>query len=159
MLCSCTNSQVRNNLSTTEYNAIKINNINWRQINNTKANIAQMKTLFGNNITIKTATEPSLMISFWEKKLGFYFRFEENNPNLSNDYILYYFRILNLKSNITIKGKTITIGSNISDLGNVLINTNDFNIVYGTENTDDILMVKFNPTTNLITNIEYTLFN
>jgi hypothetical protein len=156
---NCSQGQIRNNLTTTEYSSIKINGINWRQINDTKANVNQMKTLFGNDIIVTTGTEPSLHKELWNDSKGFYFYFEENNPNDPNDYMLYDFKITNSNSNITLKGKTVTVGTNISELGNVQINASGSDIVYGTSTTDDILMIKFNPATNLITSIEYTLFN
>lgn len=156
---NCSQGQIRNNLTTSEYNDIKINNINWKQINNTKGSLNQMKALFGSNLTTKSGTEPSLYKAFWNDSKGFYFYFEENDPNDPNDYMLYTFRIEKANTNITIKGKTVTIGDNINQLGNVQINASGSDIVFGTNTTDDILMIKFNPSTNLITSIEYTMFN
>ncbi len=155
---NCTHGQIRNNLSATDYNAIKINNINWKQISNTKGNISQMNTFFGNTFTTTTNTDPNLTIELWDDSKGIYFRFEDGSDT-GNDYTMVNFEITNNNSNLTINNKTITIGSNINELGNAQINASGTDIVYGMETTDDILMIKFNSSTNLITSIEYTFFN
>lgn len=155
---NCTHGQVRNNLSATEYNAIKVNSNNWKQISNTKGNNLQMNTFFGNTFVTKITSDPNLTKELWDDNMGIYFRFEDGSDT-GNDYTLVNFEITNNNSNLTINNKTITIGSNISVLGNVQINASSSDIVFGTETTDDVLMIKFNPSTNLITNIEYTFFN
>lgn len=156
---NCSQGQIRNELSQTEYTNIKINGISWVTIENTKGNVDQMKALFGSNITIKTGEDPSLMIHFWDSNKGFYFRFEENDPNIVNDYVLVNFRISNPSSNITIQGKTVTIGDNISKLGSVKINKIGTDIVFGTTYSDDTLILKFDLLTQNITSIEYISFD
>lgn len=150
--------QSRNILTKSEYNNIKINGINWKIINNTNANTVQMKTLFGDDLIIKTGTEPSLFKAFWNDTKGFYFYFQENDPNLTDDYILYSFNIYNNNSNLTINNKTITIGNNISELGLIQVN-NGKEIYFGTNFSSDGITILFDEITKKITSIEYTSFN
>ena len=150
---NCTQGQIGNILTKAEYINIKINGINWIQIDSTKGNISKMKVLFGDNMTIKTGTEPGNMISFWNDNLGFYLHFEQNGP----DYALNSFIISNKNSNFTILGKTVTIGSDISELGDVKIDE-DSEISFGTNYTSDLITIKFDPSTRKITEIEYITF-
>ena len=152
-LSSCTQGQIGNILTKAEYINIKINGINWTQITDTKGNISKMKVLFGDNMTIKTGTEPGNMISFWNDNLGFYLHFEQNGP----DYALNSFIISNKNSNFTILGKTVTIGSDISELGDVKIDE-DSEISFGTNYTSSVLIIKFDPSTRKITEIEFVTF-
>ena len=150
---NCTQGQIGNILTKAEYINIKINGINWIQIDSTKGNISKMKALFGDNMTIKTGTEPGNMISFWNDNFGFYLHFEQNGP----DYALNSFIISNKNSNFTILGKTVTIGSDISELGDVKIDE-DSEISFGTNYTSDLITIKFDPSTRKITEIEYITF-
>ena len=154
-LSSCTQGQTKKNILTTaEYINIKINGISFTQIDATKGDISKMKALFGDNMTIKTGTEPGNMISFWDDNLGFYLHFEQNGP----DYALNSFTILNKNSNFTILDKTVTIGSDISELGDVKINSKYLEIYFGTKYASSALVIKFDPSTRKITEIEFVTY-
>ncbi|MEE9406690.1 MAG: hypothetical protein V3V28_01320 [Polaribacter sp.] len=156
---NCSQAQRLNNLTETEYNNIKINNINWQTISDTKGNATEIRNLLGDGLMNTQGAEPSLHIEFWNDSKGIYLYFEENNPNIVNDYILHDFTISNNQSSITVKGKIITIGDDISLLGNEQINVSGTDISFSTNYTDDILMIKFDSRSKEITSIEYTSFN
>ena len=152
---SCTQGQIGNILTKAEYINIKINGISRTQITDTKGNISKMKVLFGDNMNIEKDTEPGNMISFWDDNLGFYFTFQENSLD---DYVLSDFIISNKNSNFTILGKTVTIGSDISELGDVKINNKSSYISFGTNYTSDSLRITFDPSTRKITEIEFVTY-
>ncbi len=155
---NCGISQNINYLTTSEYNSVKINGKDIVDIDLTKGDLNKINTLLGVTFSKKTSTSPSLIIELWSDTKGLYFYFEDGSDT-GNNYDLLAYEISNNQSNITVKGKTVTIGSNISELGNIQINASGTDIVFGTSYTDDILMIKFDSSTNLITNIEYTSFN
>lgn len=150
LFSNCTGAQNINKLSIVEYNSIEINGTNIADISYTRGSVTKMNTLFGFSFTYKAYTEPSSGIELWNDAKGVYFVFEDDS--------IYSFEISNNQSNITLKGTTVTIGDNISKLGNVKIsNTNE--IDFGTDQTSDVLTIKFDTVTKKITNIEYTYFN
>ena len=152
---SCTYGKINNMLTVAEHNSIKVNGINLTEINNTKGDTTQMKLLFGNNTAFELESDPHSMISFWDTSKGFYFRFELTGPNLSADYTLYDFNVSNANSNVTVKGTTLTIGSDISLLGNVNVDYTAKQIVFVTNYTSDMLILKFSDLTSKITEIQF----
>lgn len=152
---NCVQGQIGNILTRAEYIDMKINGISFAKINSTEGDIIQMKALFGNNMTIKTGIEPSLSIDFSDNNKGFYFSFEENGPD---DYTLNYFTISNKNTNFTILDKTVTIGSDISELGDVKIDSRESDISFGDNYSSSVLIIKFDPSTKKITEIEYIEF-
>ena len=155
---NCTQSQNINFLSNTEYNNIKVNGINWIQINDTQGNITEMKSLFGNDLIIQTDTEPSLIIDFWNNIKGFYFSFEDYSDT-GTKYSLVDFEVTNSTSNITIKNTIITVGDNISILGNIHVNQSGKDVTYGTRFSEDTFTIEFDTTSHKITKISYNYIN
>jgi len=165
---SCKAQEINYNyLTTIEYNAIFIDGVNWINIHETRGAIAKMKALFGSTLNYKTGTEPSLSIEFWDK--GFYFYFEDSSDRGDN-YGLNRISIDSNLSNFTIKGKTVTIGDDISKLGFVKISTykdGTKGILFKSIEPDDTLIFivfdqitnKFNQVSNIITKIEYNAFD
>lgn len=155
LLHGCAYGQINNMLTSAERDSIKVNGINWSQINSTKGDTTQMKLIFGDSTQFESESVPHPMISFWDNSKGFYFRFEKNGPNPTDDYTLYDFSISNANANLTIKGTTLTIGSNISLLGNVNIDYTAKQIVFVTNDTSDMLILKFNDATSKIIDINF----
>lgn len=152
-------SQERNHLTLSEFHNILVDGVKWIDIYETKGDLTKMRTLFRESINYKTGNEPDPRISFWDK--GYYFSFADLSGN--GNYDLVRFSIDNNLSNITIKGKTITIGDDISSLGNIKLNTyNDGTkgAIFIAEGSDSSgLFIKYSSVTNKITEIEFIEFD
>jgi len=163
---SCKAQEI-NYLTKAEYDAIFIDGINWDAVRETKGDIVKMKALFGATLNFKTGTEPSLNVGFWDR--GFDFEFEDRS-DIGTNYSLVNIMIDNNQSNFTIKGITITIGDDISKLGLVKINIDKDGkkgiIFDSVEPSDSAIFIefdqitnKFNQVSNIITSIEYVVFD
>jgi hypothetical protein len=105
--------QVKSNIiSQTEFDNIKINNVTFSKIKLTNGNEEQLKNLFTNNIT-ESNKEP--------EEDYFYYVFNGFNISFS-DNIVSSFEITNTDWSLTIKDKTIKIGSHKDELGTVFMN-------------------------------------
>lgn len=109
-------SQKINDLSLDEYKSIKLNNILMYKVSNTFGDLNTLNNLFNFNFSLYTDTEYIKIIKLTSLSNGLEMTFQDDN--LSN------FKITNNKSNLKIKGATITIGDNISKLGAVDKNFN-----------------------------------
>lgn len=143
-----------NILTETEYNNIEINCIKYIDLKNTLGEQNAVETLFGTANTIEKDDDPIyggaiLYIEFYYDGLDFGFSEGE----------LGTFNITNNNSNITIRGITVTLGDNISLLGNVVFNTmsdGSKSIVYQyCDGCNNLISIRFNQLTNIITEIIY----
>ena len=143
-----------NIISQTEYDNIEINGIKYIDLKNTLGEQNTVETLFGTANTIEKDDDPIyggaiLYIEFYYDGLDFGFSEGE----------LGGFHITNSNSNITIQGITVTIGDNISVLGNVVFNTmsdGGKSIVYQyCDGCNNFISIRFNQLTNIITEIIY----
>jgi len=148
-----------NLLTKNEYSNLLISGVNWKIIKETKGNLEKLNSFFGNDLSINIIEEPSLGKEIKNRSLYFYF---EDKSDTGNEFELVSFNIESNLASLTIKDKKITIGNNISKLGNVMIITSkDGNkkIVFGTNWTHDGLWIEFDQVTNVITKIEYMLYD
>jgi len=155
---SCKSQQI-NFLSTSDYENILIDGVNWMDIAETHGDIDKIQAIYGNSIKYEEKTEPSLIRYFYTD--SFYLLFQSDS-DVATDYYLDGFRIENNLSNITIRGKIITIGDDISKLGLVKINTDkDGNkgIIFALENDNSSIFIEFDQNTNKITGIQYISFD
>lgn len=154
---SCANSQTTNFLSYNQYSNIEINNISLNRINLSQGEENKIKALFPDQkfeyyeTTIpdnyREISSPSLKISFNE------------NFNQSK-YEVGSIKILSKDIRINIMNQNISIGSSINQLGSP--NINDDSIVYKINSDspefllsfESFLLIKFNKSSNLITEIE-----
>jgi len=154
---SIVSCQTANILTPTEFDNIKINGVNLATIKNTFGNQNAIEALFGtaNEKTI----DPEGEFTYF-KFNGFTIGFSAQVSGSAIDSLLIGgFDITNNNSNITIQGVTVTIGDNISALGNVVFNTmNDEgkSIVYQyCDGCNNFISIRFNQSTNIITEIIY----
>lgn len=150
-IASC---QTANILTPTEFDNIKINNITLLTIKNTLGNEIAIENLFGPSITNNIDTDGN----YFEYD-GFEIGFSALLSNVYSQPIIGGFDIINNNFNITIQGVTVTIGDNISALGNVVFNTmsdGGKSIVYQYCNgCNNFISIRFNQLTNIITEIIY----
>lgn len=110
--------QTANILTQTEFNNIKINGISLDDIINTHGVENEMQSLFATPLN-KDINEDGYYSYY------VYDGFEINFSSLLSgkaEHILGSFTISNTNYNITIQGKTVTIGDHKDKLGNVVIN-------------------------------------
>ena len=146
-------SQFKGNILTEkEYYSVKINDITMLDIIRTRGDYSKIKSMFGNDLKFKTFDSPTSGIEFSNSKM--LIRFEED------DKILTYLK-LHYPTTITIQGKKVKIGDNVSALGLVKINTDNgkYSIYYADEETYSAnFTIKVNPVTRKIKDICYILF-
>lgn len=156
---SCSQAQKVNNLTRNEYSNILIKGINWNEIKNTQGNLNQLKSFIGNDLSITQSSDPNLARTIKNNNIYFYF---EDRSDIGNDYELANFVIKSNLISLTIKSKTINIGANISKLRTITIlktKEGEKKIVFGTNWTQDAIWIEFNQLTNIITKIEYILYD
>ena len=155
----------RNYLTSEEFGNIKINGIRFDDIDETKGDIDKVKALFGYGglppyIRTNDGTfgEKSIRIEYLQKGFWLYF-VDYAISSEDNDYHLDGFEIKNSDSNITIKGKTVTIGDSIEKLGKVNIRYSSYSdvylIIFKVKIASSSLHIYFNPKTKKITKIKY----
>jgi len=150
-LAKCQNANI---ITSVEYENIEINNIKLIDIRNTLGIQKNIESLFGKANKIEKDDDPiyggeifsiafnynGLNLSFSEKELSSFY--------ITNDY-----------SNISIKGKLLTIGDNINKLGNVIFNTDNDNsksiIFMKCEGCNSFIFIDFDQSTKAITKIGY----
>ena len=147
-----------NQLTETEFDNIKINNITLRNIINTKGNETKIKTLLGSNIISQSnTTGPSIGKDFWNDAV--YLNFEDES-NTGSQYNLTNIQIKNSSMNINIKGITAKLGDNVNIFGNgIVLNTNkgDNSVVFISELSSSIAF-KIDKITNKIIEIVFNSF-
>jgi len=155
---SCKSQQI-NFLTTSDYDSILIDGVNWMDIAETYGDIDNIQAIYGNSIKYEERTEPSLVRYFYSDSFNLRF---QSDSDLAIDYYFDGFRIKNNLSNITIIGKIITIGDDISKLGLVKINTDKDGIkgiIFALENDDSSIFIEFDQNNNKITGIQYISFD
>lgn len=112
-ISSLAKCQINSNIiSKTEFDNIKINNVTLNKIKLTNGNEEQIKNLFSYNIT-ESNSEP--------EEDYFYYVFNGFDISFSDNEVS-SFEITNTNWSITIKGKTVKIGSHKDELGAVILN-------------------------------------
>ena len=115
-LTSIAKCQINSNIiSKTEFDNIKINNVTFSKIKLTNGNEEQVKNLFFYNIT-ESNKQP--------EEDYFYYIFNGFDISFSNNEIS-SFEITDTNWSLTIKGKTIKIGSHKDELGVVILNNQE----------------------------------
>ena len=142
--------QVTSNIiSETEFNNIKINNVTLSAIKATNGDYTLIS-----NLTLGTITENTQ-----EQEVQYYY-YIYNGFNISfSENEMSSFEITNNNWNINIQGNIVTIGSDISTLGNVVVN-NDIgggkSIIYQyCDGCNNYIFINFDTSTNKITEIGF----
>ncbi len=143
-----------NIITPTEYENIEVNNVKLIDILNSQGDQNNVENLFGTPDRIEKDDDP-----IYEGKI-FAIDFYYAGLDLSfYEKVLSSFSITNNKFNITIKGKTITIGDNINKLGNMIFNTNNDNsksiLFMECDGCNNFIFIEFNQSTKVITKIGY----
>tara|TARA_B110001450_G_scaffold246051_1_gene259750 strand:+ start:1140 stop:1631 length:492 start_codon:yes stop_codon:yes gene_type:complete len=141
--------QITSNIITeSEFNNIKINNVTLGSIKTTNGKLSKVKNLFPISILQNTQQPDEDYYDYTYN--GFTIGFSENEISA--------FEITNTNWNITIKGKTVTIGSHKDQLGSVFLNNQvggEKSIVYQyCEGCNNFLSLYLD-SNNLITKIIY----
>lgn len=147
-------SQIKANLlSEAEFALIKINNIPLQDIIDTRGDFSKLKLMFGNDLQYKTYEKSVEVIEYWNNNIVA--RFEEG------DKVLTYLK-LHYPNTITIKGKKVTIGDDLSALGTVktyAASNGENHVGYVDELTYSAdITIEINPKTKKIRDIYYILF-
>ena len=148
-----------NFISEAEFDNIRINNVTLSDIMNTEGDETQIRELIPATIIekhINNGDRGPLNYSYTYDGFEITFTGNAGTPDHPG---LAAFDITNSNWSITIQGKTVTIGSDIGILGNVVFNdTADGgkSIVYQyCDGCNNFIVVNFNQTTNKITEIGY----
>ena len=148
--------QITSNIITeTEFNNIKINNVTFSNIKATNGNQDQLENLFAMNIQEADIDIDGEFYNYTYD--GFTIGFSGilgsiQQPEISS------FEITNSNWSITIQGKTVTIGSNKKELGNVILNNQvngEKSIVYQYCDGCNNFISLYLDSNNLITKIVY----
>jgi hypothetical protein len=148
-------SQIKVNLiSNKEYEQIKINDIPLFDVIRTNGEYSKLKSMFGNDLQYKTYEKSFEVVEYWNNKIVA--RFEEDDKILT--YVKLYY-----PSTLTIKGKRVKLGDDISELGLVIIDTTSSPGIYTIDYADKetytaSFTIEVNPNTKKITDIYYILF-
>ena len=118
-----TQCQIKSNIiSKTDFYNIKINNRTLNEVKDTKGNESTVNNLFTYSILKKKIL--TQMANFYSYEYdGLRFGFSGILGTIENP-ILSSLKITNSNWSVTIKGKEIKVGDNISKLGTVIINNN-----------------------------------
>jgi len=146
-----------NELILEDYSSIKVNNVLFKEIQNTYGDITLMQNLFGNTFTVKSGYDDAIdnWITFSTNSLHIEF-WQGIDSGLGMKYDLAKIRIKNNSSNFTIKNQVVTIGNSINSFGNINILTYDNGtkkIIFS--GNDEYFSIKFNLSTSIITEIIY----
>lgn len=146
-------SQTSNILSKTEFNDIKVNTASLADLKKTKGKQSSLESLLG-----KVAS-----FSMDENETYYYYTFnglkvDFSTMGKSKPYIE-SFEVTSNASSITVKGVKITIGDNISKLGNIVfsVGRNGSKSILFTEceDCDSFINIEFDQSSNVITKISY----
>jgi len=141
-----------NPITLKEYYAIEINDITILDLIRTNGDYSKLKSMFGNDLQYKTIDSPNSGVEFSNSKL--FMRVEDEDNTLT--YLELYYPIT-----LTIKGKRIKIGDDVSALGLVKVDTSNgkYSIYFNDEETlTASFTIEVNPSTKKITEIYYILF-
>lgn len=144
-----------NELTQTEYQNIKINDVTFQEIYDTNADLTKMKDLFGSNLHYEFENDILIRKEFWIPDL-YYFNFNSDEGN-------YYFpTIIKIRSSlvtVTVKDITVKLGDNKSKFGSLLMNNNSNSIVFTDQDTGSVsLAFKIDESTNRIIEIEFNAY-
>ena len=146
------------NLNNSELlDGIKFNNVTLGDIMETKGDLSQMKSLFGNDIAEKqNFSAPYLAKDLYNDKISFGF---EDDSETGNDYYLAFIDVLNTSVIVSVKNLSIRIGDDKSKFGKMLMNqkSSSFNFL-DIETGSASLSFKIDQTTNKVTDIKFILF-
>lgn len=151
-VCLAVKSQNVNIISESDINNIKINNTLFSDLKNTLGEKAGVETLLGTAASYNVAVNNSY----------YQFKFDGLSVDFSNLKAKSYiesFELSNNKNSFLINGKKVSVGDNISTLGDVKI-SNGRNgaksILFSTcEDCDVFINIDFNTSDNTITKISY----
>ena len=141
-----------NTLTEEEYYAVKINDYPLLDVIRTRGDYSKLKLMFGNDLQYKTIDSPNSGVEFSNSKL--FMRVEDEDNTLT--YLELYYPIT-----LTIKGKRIKIGDDVSALGLVKVDTSNgkYSIYFNDERTlTASFTIEVSPSTKKITEIYYILF-
>ena len=143
-----------NKLTEQEFDQIKINNILIGDLIDTRGDYTKLEAMFGDDLQQEVYDLPTNGIKFWNNQIEI--RFEEDDFALAQ-FILYY------PTTLTIKGKKVKIGDDVSALGLVLVRTDpsdgEMDVHYRDERTETAsVTIKINPITKKIIEIYYVLY-
>jgi len=153
-LSSIVQCQDANIITETEFNNIKINNVKLSTIINTFGNKNAIEGLFGASIAHNLDADGN----YFEYN-GFEIGFSALLSVNYNEPTLGGFDIINNNFSITINGTRVTVGDNISLLGNTIKNTKSdgtLGILYMYCNgCNNFISIDYNQITNIIEKITY----
>lgn len=157
LLTSIVQCQMTSNIITEpEFNNVKINNITLSDIKATEGNETQIRNLIPEVIIEKNIDPDGDFYDYTYD--GFEIGFSANLGTHAHP-LLGGFEITNNNWSLTIQGKTVTIGSDISILGNPSINNKrdgGKSIIYQyCDGCNNFIYIDFNETTNKITKIGF----
>lgn len=146
-------SQTSNIVSESEFEDIKINTTSLTDLKKTKGKQTDVEALLGAVASYKVdENETYYYFTFKGLKLDF------STIGKSKPYIE-SFEVNTNESTITIKGTAITIGDDISKLGDIVFNVgrNGSKSILFTvcEDCDSFVNIEFDQTTNVVTKISY----
>ncbi len=147
-----------NELTSTEFYDIKVNNISLRQIENANADLTLMNNLFNENFSYKSFNLPQLGREFWNS--NFLIRLEDET-NQNSSYSLSYIEAKTSLALFSVRGTVYKIGDDISVFGNLKINiqNGDNSIVFVDKNTGSVaLSFEIDRSTNKVTKIEFNAY-
>jgi hypothetical protein len=153
LYCQISFAQFKGNtLTDEEYYATKINDIPIGDIIDTRGDYSKLKSMFGNDLQYKTYQIIYDVNEYMNNKI--LIRFEEDDKILTH-FRLYY------PSTLTIKGKKIKIGDDVSALGLVKVDTSNgvYSVYFNDQETYSAsFTIEVNPITKKISEIYYILF-
>jgi len=146
-------SQTSNIVSSSDFDAIKINTTSLKDLKKTKGKQPAVEALLG-VVTTYSVDENESYYYFTFKGL----KIDFSTLGKSKPYIE-SFEVNTNESSFTIKDTTVTIGDDISKLGTVLFSVGrngSKSILYTVcEDCDSFVNIEFDQTTNMITKISY----
>lgn len=142
-----------NKLTEQEFYQIKINDILIGDLIDTRGDYTKLKAMFGNDLQYKY-DQVDIRKEFKNSKIDLVFE--------EDDYILQSF-VLHYPTTLTIKGKEVKVGDDVSALGIVLVRTDpkdgEMSVHYRDERTETAsVTIDINPTTKKIIQIIYVLY-
>lgn len=146
-------SQTSNIITSSEFDGIKINATSLGDLKKTNGNQPAVEKLLGAAASFSVnETDTYCYFTFNGLKVDFS-TMDKSNPYIES------FEVNTNASSITIKGAKITIGDNISKLGDIVFSVGrngSKSILYTVcEDCDSFINIEFDQATNIITKISY----
>lgn len=158
LIFSCTNAQT-NELTSSEFSEIKINNIRLLDIISTKGSESSLTALLGNIFTVETGDEPDYWVKFSSNMYNLLFQDGVQSVNGIENYQLTDLWIVDESTELYIKNINLTIGDNINLLGspNILTYSNGIKEIVFKLGVQ-VIEIRFDSSTNLIIQIKYKCY-